>query len=85
MDKEQFIAVMRTVHNALYKLPAFSEKDHIEVMNDLLIVYRSMIAGFHDYLYKSLHTFLLSNPEATDQDFAKLYDMLTIAPEHSDN
>ncbi len=85
MEKGTFIVVMRTIHNALFKLHTPQDPDEIEILNDLVNTYISMIAGFHQYLYETLRTFLLSKKDITDEEFADLYDTLTVSPERDDN
>ena len=71
---------MRVIHNALFKLHTPPDKDEIELMNELINTYISMIAGFNQWLYEELRTYLLSHKEVTDDDFADLYDALTVSP-----
>lgn len=82
MDRDTFIVVMRRAHDALFKLHAPADKNELQVLNELVNAYISMIAGFHQWLYEDLRVFLVAHPEVTDDEIGELYDALTIAPEY---
>lgn len=84
MDRKTFIIVMRVVHNALFKMHAPQNADERQVLNELINTYISMIAGFHQWLYEELRTYLLSNKDITDQDLGELYDTLAVEPAGTD-